>query len=56
MTEEQRHDQIQALVTEREGLVKRGLTDRVAQVDAELRRLAAEAKPKADRATRRGDD
>jgi len=44
---------IAALVHERESLVKRGLVDRVAQVDAELRRLGVDAKPPAQRAERR---
>jgi hypothetical protein len=31
--------QVEALLFEREGYVRRGLTSRVAQVDAEIRRL-----------------
>ena len=53
ITEEQRAAKIAALVVERAGYVSRGLTDRVAAVDAELRRLGAEGTTPAKRATRR---
>jgi hypothetical protein len=44
-----RADQVRALTEERAGLVRRGLTDRVKQVDAELARLQG-APPKKRRA------
>lgn len=44
---------IQALLEERRGYETQGLAERVAEVDAELRRLGADAAPPAKRAARR---
>lgn len=50
---------VKSLLVEREGYVRRGLTNRVAQVDAELARLGfavesdAEAEPEVEAAARR---
>lgn len=48
---------MRALLVERAGLARRGLADRVAQVDAELKRIGAEvpmeAKPEPLRTTAR---
>lgn len=52
------NDQIEALLTEREGYRRRGLKDRVAQVDAALAALGhktvetASAEPRAERAAK----
>jgi hypothetical protein len=53
MTDEQREGTIAALLEERRGLVQRGLTSRVAQVDAELKRLGAGAETGQRKAARR---
>ena len=53
MTAEERKNLIAALIEERRGYVLRGQTDRVEQVNAELRRLGAEGKPPAKRSTKR---
>jgi hypothetical protein len=55
MTDEQRAAQIQALIEERRGYETRGLKDRVAQVDAQLRILGAQGSTAASRASRRDD-
>ena len=53
MTEEERTSKIAALLEERRGYELRGLNDRVAAVDAELRRLGAQAVPARKRAAKR---
>ena len=53
MSKEQRADQIRALITERAGYEVRGLDDRVAAVDAELKRLGHAAKKPQARAEKR---
>lgn len=53
MTEEQRKDQIIALIRERAGYEQRGETARVAAVDAELRRLGGEGRAPRKRAEQR---
>jgi hypothetical protein len=53
MTDDERKATIAGLLEERRGYVARGLDDRVAQVDAELRRIGAEAVPKVKRAAKR---
>jgi hypothetical protein len=53
VTNEQKKAKVAALLTERRGYENRGLSDRVAQVDEELRRLGASAKAPAKRAERR---
>ena len=52
-TKEQEAAQIVALVRERDGYAQRGLTDRVAEVDKELRRLGHKASAPAKRAEKR---
>jgi uncharacterized small protein (DUF1192 family) len=52
-TKEQKQSYIAGLVEERRGYVVRGLDDKVAAVDAELRRLGAKAETPAKRATKR---
>lgn len=51
MTSEQKRDLIAALIRERAGYEQYGLTDRVAEVDAELARWGHGAKAPAKRAT-----
>lgn len=53
MTNEQRQTEIRALLTERRGYEAAGKKDRIAQVDAELRRLGAEGAPMIERAEKR---
>lgn len=53
MTKEDREATISALIEERRGYVLRGEEERVALVDAELRRLGHEAKKPSARASRR---
>lgn len=55
MTDEQREAKIKALLKERRGYELRDEKDRVAQVDAELRRLGAEGAAPAKRATKRAE-
>lgn len=45
MTEQEKEGYVRALVHERKGYLARGEKDRAAEVDAELRRLGAEAEP-----------
>lgn len=52
-TNEQRAAQIRALLKERAGYVTRGLEDRVALVDAQLRALGHEAEKPSERAEKR---
>jgi hypothetical protein len=52
MTDEQTKAYIQALLAEREGYEKYGLTDRVAEVDAELDRVGRRSKAPAKRAAK----
>lgn len=52
-SDEQRKDTIAALLREREGAEKRADKDHMAQIDAELRRVRNEAKPKSKRAQTR---
>lgn len=52
LTDEQRKAQIQALITEREGYVRFGRTDRVQDVDRQLKALGHEAKTPQKRATK----
>lgn len=54
MNDEQRNAHIAALLEERAGYVKRGLEDRVLQVEEQLRALGAEGAPPQKRATKRG--
>lgn len=51
-TNEQNAQRIRALIRERAGYAQRGLTERVKQVDAELKALGAAGKPPAKRATK----
>jgi hypothetical protein len=51
--EVERQAQIAALTRERDGYVQRGLFARAALVDAELARVAAGARPPANRAEKR---
>lgn len=44
---------IQALLREREGCERRGLTDRVKLINAELRRMSYEAEPPVERSEKR---
>lgn len=53
MTDEQRAAKIEALLEERRGYAIHGLTDQVAEVDAELKRLGAEGTTPAKRAAKR---
>lgn len=53
MNETEKAEKIAALLREKAGYEQRGLTDRVAAVDAELRAIGAEAAPPAKRATKR---
>ena len=53
MTKEDEKATIAALLEERRGYVLRGETDRVVQVDAQLRHLGHDAEKPASRATRR---
>lgn len=53
MTSEQREAYIKGLIQEREGYVTHGRADRVAAVDAELKRVRAEGKPASKRAQTR---
>lgn len=53
MNDEQVRDHIAALIRERDGYLKAGLTDRAAEVDLELRKWGADSKPPVKRATRR---
>ena len=55
MTDEQRDAKIAALIRERAGCDKYSLTDRVEEIDAELRRLGAEGMTPVKRATRRAE-
>ena len=48
---DERAGYVQALKDEREGYVRRGLTDRVAQVDAELARFDAAPKKRTAKKT-----
>lgn len=43
--EHRRHDHVAALLVERAGYEQRGLTDRVAEVDGQLRFYGHESKP-----------
>lgn len=52
MTKEQQQAYIAALIREREGYERFGMTDRVADVDAELKRVGHKAKAPARRATK----
>jgi hypothetical protein len=52
-TQEQLAAQVAALLRERAGYVEKGLDDRVAAVDAELRRLGQRAAAPAQRAEKR---
>lgn len=54
MNDEQRNAHIAALLEERGFYVKRGLQDRVDQVDEQLRALGADGAPPQKRATKRG--
>lgn len=53
VTEEQRKQQIAALIVERNYLLSHGKTERVVEVDRELHRLGHEGAPPAKRATKR---
>lgn len=53
MTKEEIQATIRALLEERRGYERRGDAERVSAVDAELRRLGAQAEPKAKRASKR---
>ncbi len=53
MTNEIRAAQITALLQERDGAEAHGKTERVKAIDAELRRLGAQAKTPAKRAAKR---
>lgn len=52
MNKEQTQEYIAALIRERAGYEQYGLKDRVADVDAELKRVGYEAKAPAKRATK----
>jgi len=52
-TVEEKKATIRALIEERRGYVMRGLDDRVAAVDAQLRRLGASAEKPVQRASQR---
>jgi hypothetical protein len=52
---QQRAEYVEALREERRGYVQRGLDDRVREVDAAIRNLTAEAKPR-QKSTRGGGD
>lgn len=52
MTDEQKRAYIKALLMERAGYVQYGRTDRVKDVDEELRRMGHDTKPPAKRATK----
>lgn len=52
-TEEQNAEMIAALIRERDGYERLGLDDRVREVDEELARWGANAKPPAKRAATR---
>lgn len=53
MTDQQKADYIKALIKERGSCEKRGLTDRVMDIDAELKKVGYEAKTPAKRAESR---
>jgi hypothetical protein len=53
MTDERRQDLIKALLEEKRGYVLYGTPEQVAGVDAELARLGAEGKTKAQRSVKR---
>jgi hypothetical protein len=53
VTNEQRKTYITGLIEERRGYANRGLDDKVAEVDAELRRMGHEASVPQERAERR---
>jgi hypothetical protein len=53
MNDQQTHAYMQALIEERGFYVARGLTEKVAAVDAELARVGHQAAPPVKRATRR---
>lgn len=53
MNEAEKAEKIAALLDEKRGYEMRGLTDRVAAVDAELRAIGAEGAPPAKRAAKR---
>mgnify|MGYP001592054760 CR=1 FL=1 len=53
MTDEQRNAQIVALLEERRGCELQEKTDRLAEIDAQLRWLGGEAVASRERATRR---
>lgn len=53
MNENEKQAKIEALIEERRGYAARGLDDRAAAVDAELRALGAEGAPPAKRAAKR---
>lgn len=53
MTDEQKAEQIAALIREREHYVRFYMTDRIAQVDAQLSRLGHSAQAPAKRAQTR---
>ena len=53
MNENEKAEKIAALLAEKIGYEKRGLDDRAAAVDAELRALGAEGAPPAKRAAKR---
>ena len=55
MTDQQRQSRIAALIREREGYIRRGLMDRVRDVDAALAALGATGQTPAKRATKRSD-
>jgi hypothetical protein len=53
MTDQERQAYAKALMREREGYVRAGDDERVAGVDAELRRIGADGTPPSQRASRR---
>lgn len=53
MTKEEKEASIKALLEERRGYVLRGLDDRVAAVDEQLKALGHQAKKPSERAQRR---
>lgn len=53
ITDDDRQARITALIEERRGYEQRGLTERVAEVDAELRAYGAEGAAPAKRAAKR---
>lgn len=53
MTDEQRKEHVAALLSERAQYERRGLTDRVAQVDEQLHAFGADAAAPAKRAAKR---